>query len=81
LIVVFRGRLMALFRHPHLVRGTVHTPHGAFTVVRGTVDMPDEVGESLGWAPVETTAGATDLLTRTQVPATPAAERVAVNAG
>ena len=40
---------MGLFRHPCLVHGTVHTPFGAFTIVRGVVDLPDEVGEALGW--------------------------------
>jgi hypothetical protein len=45
---------MALFRHPHLVRGIVHTPHGAFTVVRGLVDLSDELGDDLGWARADT---------------------------
>lgn len=40
---------MALFRHPCLVRGIVHTPYGAFTVVRGFVELPDEIGVALGW--------------------------------
>ncbi len=40
---------MSLFRHPSLVRGIVHTPHGAFVVVRGLVEVPDEIGEALGW--------------------------------
>ena len=44
---------MAIFRHPHLVRGIVHTPHGAFTVVRGLVDLSDEVGDDLGWTRAE----------------------------
>jgi hypothetical protein len=43
---------MGLFRHPHLTRGVVHTPMGAFTVNRGIVDLPDDLGESLGWEPV-----------------------------
>lgn len=43
---------MALYRHPHLTRGVVHTPMGAFTVNRGLVDLPDSMGESLGWEPV-----------------------------
>ena len=29
---------MSLFRHPHLVRGVVHTAEGAFVIHRGTVD-------------------------------------------
>jgi hypothetical protein len=41
---------MAIFRHPYLIRGIVHTPHGAFAVVRGLVDLPDDVGEALRWA-------------------------------
>jgi hypothetical protein len=40
---------VGLFRHPCLVRGTVHTPYGAFTIVRGLADLPDDVGEALGW--------------------------------
>jgi hypothetical protein len=40
---------MPLFRHPHLVRGIVHTSLGAFELDRGLVDVPDTVGESLGW--------------------------------
>lgn len=42
---------MGLFRHPCLTRGIVHTPYGAFLVVRGLVEMPDAVGETLGWPP------------------------------
>ena len=44
---------MALFKHPSLVRGTVHTPHGAFVVVRRLVDIAEEIGTSLGWEPVD----------------------------
>ena len=40
---------VGLFKHPCLVRGTVHTPYGAFTIVRGLADLPDDVGEALGW--------------------------------
>ena len=40
---------MPLFRHPHLVRGIVHTSLGAFELDRGLADVPDIVGESLGW--------------------------------
>ena len=43
---------MGLYRHPHLTRGVVHTPEGAFRINRGIVELPDELGESLGWAPV-----------------------------
>ncbi|MEO6214322.1 MAG: hypothetical protein ABIP65_11900 [Vicinamibacterales bacterium] len=44
---------MALFRHPHLVRGIVHTQHGAFVVVRGLVDVSDDIGDDLGWTRAE----------------------------
>jgi hypothetical protein len=43
-----------MFRHPHLVRGTVHTHQGQFFIRRGLVEAPDEVGESLGWLRVDT---------------------------
>jgi hypothetical protein len=44
---------MALFRHPHLVRGIVHTADGNFLIERGVAEMPDEVGTSLGWTRVD----------------------------
>jgi len=44
---------MALFRHPSIDRGIVHTPHGAFKVNRRIVDVPENIGESLGWEPVD----------------------------
>jgi hypothetical protein len=44
---------MSLFRHPHLVRGVVHTQQGQFFICRGLVEMPDEVGERLGWQRVD----------------------------
>jgi len=44
---------MSLFRHPHLTRGIIRTPHGSFTITRGIVDVPDEVGHALGWLPVQ----------------------------
>jgi hypothetical protein len=40
---------MSLFRHPHLVRGIVHTAEGAFVIHRGIADVPEDVGDSLGW--------------------------------
>ena len=43
---------MSLFLHPHLTRGIVHTPMGAFTVNRGVVDLPEDIGDALGWARV-----------------------------
>jgi hypothetical protein len=44
---------VAVFLHPHLTRGVVKTPRGAFEITRGRVDVPDEVGESLGWRRVD----------------------------
>jgi hypothetical protein len=44
---------MALFRHPSVDRGIVHTPHGAFRVNRRIVEVPEEIGQSLGWEPVD----------------------------
>jgi hypothetical protein len=44
---------MGMFQHPHLIRGIVRTPQGAFVVSRGLVELPDELGESLGWRPAE----------------------------
>ena len=43
---------MGVFQHPHRTRGVVKTAKGAFSVSRGLVDMPDEIGESLGWRQV-----------------------------
>lgn len=42
---------MGMFQHPHLTRGIVRTPKGAFVVSRGLVEVPDELGEALGWQP------------------------------
>lgn len=44
---------MGQFRHPHLVRGIVHTSEGAFLIERGVAEVPDEVGASLGWIRVD----------------------------
>jgi hypothetical protein len=44
---------MSVFQHPHLTRGIVKTPKGSFVVKRGLVDVPDDIGESLGWQPVD----------------------------
>jgi hypothetical protein len=43
---------MSVFRHPFLTRGIVRTSEGAFLVSRGRVEIPDAIGESLGWLPV-----------------------------
>ena len=47
-----------LFRHPHLLRGIVHTGYGAFVINRGLADLPEEIGDSLGWLRVEGTSEA-----------------------
>jgi len=44
---------MGMFQHPHLIRGIVRTPKGAFVVSRGLVEVPDEIGEALGWRPAD----------------------------
>jgi hypothetical protein len=44
---------MSLFQHPHLTRGIVKTPKGAFVISRGRVEMPDAIGEALGWRCVD----------------------------
>ena len=45
---------MSVFQHPHLTRGIVKTARGSFIVKRGLVEAPDEIGEELGWQPVDT---------------------------
>jgi hypothetical protein len=49
---------MGLFRHPHLVRGIVHTSEGAFLIERGVAELPDDVGAALGWIPLDDEADA-----------------------
>jgi hypothetical protein len=44
---------MSRYRHPHLVRGTVHTSQGAFAISRGVVEIPDHIGAMFGWLPLE----------------------------
>ena len=44
---------MSKFQHPHLIRGIVHTPAGAFEVRRGIIDVPDELGNRFGWISLE----------------------------
>ncbi len=44
---------MSIFQHPHLTRGIVKTARGAFVVSRGLVEMPAEIGESLGWRAID----------------------------
>jgi hypothetical protein len=48
---------MSVFQHPHLTRGIVKTAKGSFIVKRGLVDVPDEIGEELGWQLVDTDSG------------------------
>ncbi len=49
---------MGLFKHPHLVRGIVHTSEGAFLIERGVAELPDDVGATLGWTPLDDEADA-----------------------
>ena len=44
---------MSVFQHPHLTRGIVKTAKGSFIVKRGLVDVPEEIGEELGWQLVD----------------------------
>ena len=44
---------MSVFQHPHLTRGIVKTAKGSFIVKRGLVDVPEEIGEELGWQRVD----------------------------
>lgn len=44
---------MGLFQHPHLTRGIVHTPRGGFSISRGLVELPDDIGEQYGWRRVD----------------------------
>lgn len=48
---------MGLFRHPHLIRGIVHTSEGAFQIERGLAQISDEVGTILGWVRVDEQTG------------------------
>ena len=43
----------------------MHTPQGAFRINRGIVELPDELGQSLGWS--EVTADGDDVSERTPV--------------
>jgi hypothetical protein len=45
---------MEWFRHPHLTRGIVHTVKGSFTIRRGILQVPEEIGEYYGWERVYT---------------------------
>lgn len=68
---------MARYQHPHLTRGVVHTPMGAFTVNRGIVELPDEIGESLGWTAVSDWSPPSDARVRPADPAPVLAQRPA----
>jgi hypothetical protein len=60
---------MGLFQHPHLTRGIVKTAKGAFVVSRGLVDVPDELGESLGWRPADAADDTPMTVARSSLPA------------
>ena len=60
---------MGLYQHPHLTRGVVHTPEGAFRISRGLVELPDELGESFGWTAVPDGEAHALTAARLQVPA------------
>jgi hypothetical protein len=62
---------MGMFQHPHLTRGIVKTAKGAFQISRGLVEIPDELGESLGWRPADP---ATDTSTTASQPEGAAAQ-------
>jgi hypothetical protein len=66
---------MRVFQHPHLTRGIVTTAKGSFIVTRGLVEMPDEIGEELGWRPVDddTDAPANAAAQKLQTPDPPEA--------
>lgn len=51
-IVALTRQAMGTFKHPHLVRGVVHTSFGSFRIERGLADLPEDVGEALGWSKV-----------------------------
>jgi hypothetical protein len=53
---------MAVFQHPHLTRGVVMTPKGAFVISRGFVSAPDEIGDALGWRRIDDEAIASQAL-------------------
>ena len=59
---------MGVFRHPHLVRGIVHTSRGSFEINRGLVTMPDDVGESHGWRQVDAEADTAEPKSRRRKP-------------
>lgn len=48
---------MSVFQHPHLTRGIVKTAKGSFIVKRGLVEVPDEIGEELGWQLIDSDGG------------------------
>lgn len=65
---------MSVFHHPHLTRGIVKTPKGSFLIVRGLVEVPDEIGEALGWDRV-------DLESQPPAPARPSSNELTPAAG
>lgn len=65
---------MGLYQHPHLTRGVVHTPEGAFSINRGIVELPDELGESFGWTAVPDGEAHALTAARLQVPPPPSSD-------
>jgi hypothetical protein len=66
---------MGMFQHPHLTRGIVRTPKGAFVISRGLVEVPDELGESLGWLPADSENDTPTTASRAPTPAPSASQR------
>jgi hypothetical protein len=66
---------MGMFQHPHLTRGIVKTPKGAFVITRGLVEVPDELGEALGWRPAENPEDTETSTFRSSAPASGASDR------
>ncbi len=66
---------MGMFQHPHLTRGIVRTPKGAFVITRGLVEVPDELGEALGWQPADAEDETPTATFRSAAPASGASDR------
>ena len=62
---------MGVFQHPHLTRGVVKTARGAFEITRGLVEVPDDIGESLGWQRVDEDDAPADVAARSAHRMTP----------
>jgi hypothetical protein len=66
---------MGMFQHPHLTRGIVKTAKGAFVISRGLVEVPDELGESLGWQPADSESDTPTNASRSSLAANSVSER------